>query len=51
MNEMHAESPFLCDYLTSRNGFCKREMIKTAESNQVFKKISNYTKNEYVRTM
>ena len=37
MNEMHAESPFLCNYVTSRNGYCKRVMTSTAESKRVFK--------------
>ena len=26
MNEMHAASPFLCDYVTSRNDYCKRDI-------------------------
>ena len=34
MNKMHAEPPFPCDYVTSRNGYCKRLM--TAESKRVF---------------
>ena len=36
MNEMHAESPFPCDYVTSRNGYCKRVITSTAESKRVF---------------
>ena len=45
MYEMHAESRFQCDYLTSRNGFCKCIMASMAESKRVLK-ISNCTKNE-----
>ena len=37
INEMDAEPPFPCDYETSRNGYCKRVMISTAESKRVFK--------------
>ena len=36
MNEMHAEPPFLCDCVTSGNGYCKRVMTSTAESKPVF---------------
>ena len=43
---MHAESPFPCDYITSRNGYCKRVMTSTAESKRVLK-IPNCTKNEH----
>ena len=45
MNEMHVETPFPCDYITSRNGYCKCIMTSTAEDKHVFK-ITNYTKNE-----
>ena len=34
MKEIHAEPPFLCDYV--RNGYCKREIISTVESKRVF---------------
>ena len=34
MNEIHAEPPFLCDYV--RNGHCKRVIISMAESKRVF---------------
>ena len=37
MNEMHAEPPFPCDYVTSRNGYCKHIMTSMAESKRVFK--------------
>ena len=37
MNDMQAEPPFLCDYETSRNGYCKHIMTSTAESKHVFK--------------
>ena len=36
MNEMHAEPPFLCDCVTSRNGYRKRVITSTAESKRVF---------------
>ena len=45
MMEIHAEPPFLCDYL--RNGYCKRVITLTAESKSVF--LLNHklhTKNE-----
>ena len=48
--EMHAETPFLYDYVTSRNSYCKRVMTSTAESKRVLK-ISNCTKSEDERTM
>ena len=32
MDEIHAEPPFPYDYVTSRNGNCKRVLISTAES-------------------
>ena len=32
MNEMHVELPFPCDYITSRNSYCKRVVTSTAES-------------------
>ena len=34
---MFAESPFQCDYATSRNGYCKRVMTTTAEGKHVLK--------------
>ena len=34
MKVIHAESPFLCDYV--RNGYCKRIITLTAESKRVF---------------
>ena len=37
MNKMHAEPPFPCDYVTSRNNYCKRILTSTAESKRVFK--------------
>ena len=37
MNEMHAESLFLRDYVTSRNGYCKRVTTSTAKHKRVFK--------------
>ena len=40
MNEMHTEPPFTCDYVTSRNGYCKRKFLK----------ITNCSKNDE-RTM
>ena len=43
MNEMHLESAFPCDYITSRNGYCKRVMTSKAESKRVLK-ITNCTK-------
>ena len=33
---IHAEPPFPCDYVTSRNGYCKCVIILTAESKHVF---------------
>ena len=36
MNEMYVEPPFLCDYVTSRNGYCKRVITLTTESKCVF---------------
>ena len=50
MNEMHRESPFLCDYGISRNDYYKRVMISTAESKCALK-ITNCTKNEDENTM
>ena len=32
INEMHAESSFPCDYITSRNGYCKHVMTSTTKS-------------------
>ena len=51
MNEMHAEPPFPCDYVTSRNGYCKRVMTSTAESKRVFNNHKLHTKNEDERPM
>ena len=50
MNEMHRESPFPRDYVTSRNGYCKCIMTSTAKSKCVLK-ITNCTKNEDECTM
>ena len=36
INEMHTEPPFLYDYVTSRNSYCKGVMTSTAESKRVF---------------
>ena len=36
MKEIHAEPPFPCDYVTSRNGYCKRVITSMAESKHVF---------------
>ena len=49
MKEMHAEPPFLCDYVI--NGNCKRVITSTAESKGVFFFVfflnhKLYTKNE-----
>ena len=33
MNEIHAEPPFLCDYV--RNGYCKRVITSTVKSKRV----------------
>ena len=44
---MHAEPLFPCDYVTSRNSYCKRAITSTVESKRVF--FLNYklhTKNE-----
>ena len=37
INEMHVEPPFLCDYITSRNGYCKGGMTSVAKSKRIFK--------------
>ena len=50
INEMHMELPFPCDYVTSRNGYCKCVMTSTNKSKRVLK-ITNCTKNEDERTM
>ena len=50
MKVIHAESPFPCDYVISRNGYCKCVMTSTAENKSVLK-ITNYTKNEHERPM
>ena len=44
LNEMHAEPPFPCDYVTSRNGYRKRVMTSTAESKCFFKNHKLYEK-------
>ena len=46
MNEMNVEPPIPCDYISSRNGYCKRVITSTAEI-----KITNFSKNEDERTM
>ena len=51
MSEMHAEPPFPCDYVTSKNGYCKRIITSTAENKRVFKNHKLHTKNEYERPM
>ena len=52
INEMPAEQPLLCDYVTSRNGYCKRVITSMAESKRVFKKNHKlHTKNEDERPM
>ena len=50
MNKMHVEPSLLCDYITSKNGYCKHVMTSTAE-NYAFLKITKCTKNEDERTM
>ena len=45
MYEMHAESSYLGDYVTSRNGYCKHIMTSMAESKSILK-ITNCRKNE-----
>ena len=43
INEKHAEPPFLCHYVTSRNGDCRHVITSTAESKCIFLKITNCT--------
>ena len=50
MKEIHVESPFLCDYVSSRNGCSKHVRASTPESKPVLK-ITNCTKNEDDRAM
>ena len=42
---MRAVSPFLCDYVASRNGCCKCIMTSTVESKRILK-MTKCTKNE-----
>ena len=51
MNEMHAEPPFPCDHVTSRNGYCKHVITSTAKSKHVFKNHKLHTKNEDEHSM
>ena len=46
MIEMHVEPAFLCDYVTSRNDYCKCVMTSTTKSKRVFKNHKLHTKNE-----
>ena len=50
INEMYAESPFQCDHVISRNGYCKRVMTSTVEIKRILK-TTNSTKNEDEHTM
>ena len=36
MNEMQSEPRLSCDYVTSRNSYCKRVITSTSESKRVF---------------
>ena len=52
MNEIHVEPPFPCDYVTSRNIYCKRVITSTAESKcTFFLNHKLYTKNEVESSM
>ena len=37
MKEMHVEPLFLCDFITSKNGYCKHIMTSMTKSKHVFK--------------
>ena len=50
MNGMHTEPTFLCNYLISRNGYCKHIITSTPKSKHIFKNHKLH-KNEDERTM
>ena len=49
MKEIHAESPFPCDYV--RNGYCKGVITSTAESKRVFFNHKLHTEDEDYRLL